>query len=267
MRPSLFLSSAVLLLLSLAGSAHFYSQYMLGRRVLRAAPQQASLPQRVFWVWERPEDLHEIDPGAAGVAILEETLRLGSSVVPIMRHQPILLPERAPRIAVVRIETDPNFASHRGDTALLQRAVANLDRISRQPGIAALQIDFDAKRSERAFYRRLLGELRQQMPPMLPLDMTALVSWCSTDDWIRDLPINEATPMFFRMEPDRRRMPLDAAQEYQIHEPLCLSSAGVSTTERWPKDAAAKRMYLFADHGWTKDMATLTLSQTSQEHP
>jgi len=267
MRPALLLPAAGLLLCSLAGGDRFNSQRMLKRRVSQAAPQQALLPQRVLWVWERPEDLHAIDPGATGVAVLEETLRLGLSVVPIMRHQPVLLPERAPRIAVVRIETDPSFASHRADTALLQSAVANLDRISRQPGIAALQIDFDAKKSERGFYRRLLGELRERMPPMLPLDMTALVSWCSTDDWIRDLPVNEATPMFFRMEPDRRRMLLEAAPAYAIHEPLCLRSAGVSTAEPWPQSAAGKRMYLFADHGWARDMATLTLthSQTSQD--
>ncbi len=29
--------------------------------------------------------------------------------------------------------------------------------------------------------------------------MTALASWCAGDDWLRDLPVDEAVPMLFRM--------------------------------------------------------------------
>ena len=78
-------------------------------------------------------------------------------------------------------------------------------RTASRPGIAALQVDFDAKRSERGFYAALLRSLRSQMPPQLPLSIAALASWCSNDDWISGLPIDEAVPMLFRMEPDRRQ--------------------------------------------------------------
>ena len=195
-------------------------------------------------------------PGSTGAAVLEETLQLGSVVVPIPRRQPLLLPQHVQRIAVVRIQTDRLFAAHTDDQALLQSAVANLTRVASQPNLAALEIDFDAKRSERAFYRRLLTELRQHIPPTLPLDITALVSWCTTDDWIGDLPINEATPMFFRMEPDRRRSSA-AARTLDVHEPLCSASVGVSTGEPWPPHTEGKRVWLFADHGWSRDLATL----------
>jgi hypothetical protein len=217
------------------------------------------LPRRILWVWERPEDLSQLNASTTGIAVLQETLRLGSSVTPIARHQALLLPDRIPRIAVVRIETDQRFTAHSKDRMLLHAAVADLLRISQQQGIAALQIDFDAKKSEHAFYRHLLTDLRQQMPPTLPLDITALVSWCSTDDWIGDLPVNAAIPMFFRMEPDRSRLRLSEAPEYRLHEALCSGSVGVSTTEAWPPDAAEKRIFIFADRGWAKDMATLRL--------
>jgi len=107
------------------------------------------------------------------------------------------------------------------------------------------------------------------MPPTLPLDITALVSWCSTDDWIGDLPINAATPMYFRMEPDRRRLLITSAPEYRLHEPLCTGSAGVSTAEPWPQELAEKRVFIFADRGWAQDFAmrsSVPSSSSSQVH-
>ncbi len=231
MRPTLVFTAAGLFLFFSIGVARFHSQRILQRQVAQAAQAENELPRRILWVWERPEDLHHLDPNSTGLAILEETLRLGSSVTPFERHQPVLIPPKARRIAVVRVETDHRFSAHADDVALLRSTVTDLVRVSSQPGIAALQIDFDAKRSERAFYRRLLAQLRQQMPPMLPLDITALFSWCSTDDWIGDLPINAAIPMYFRMEPDRRRQLVTSAPEVRLREPLCMRNVGVSTTQ------------------------------------
>jgi hypothetical protein len=130
-------------------------------------------------------------------------------------------------------------------------------RSAAQPGIAALQVDFDATRSQRGFYASLLAGLRRQMPPNLPLSITALASWCSNDDWIAALPVDEAVPMLFRMEPDRRGAPADAPW-FRIREPLCMGSVGVSTHEAWPDDLAGKRIYVFADRGWRQDFSLLT---------
>jgi hypothetical protein len=123
---------------------------------------------------------------------------------------------------------------------------------AREPGIAALQIDFDATRSQRNFYRDLLVDLRRQMPAGLPLSITALASWCSWDGWMRGLPVDEAVPMMFRMEPDHRRAPPNV-DDFHIREPRCQASAGVSTDEPWPSDLAGKRIYVFPDHGWRND--------------
>ena len=87
------------------------------------------------------------------------------------------------------------------------------------------------------------------MPADLPLSITALASWCSWDSWIRGLPVDEAVPMMFRMEPDHRRAPA-ATEDFQIREPLCRTSTGISTDERWPSNLAGKRIYVFPDHGW-----------------
>jgi len=209
----------------------------------------AALPRVTLWAWERREDLHAIDTRRFAVAYLDQTLTVGLIVSSQPRRDLLVFPATATRIPVVRIEAPPNAvlnAQNRGD------AVDAILRSAREPGIAALQVDFDATRSERPFYRDLLVDLRRQMPANLPLSITALASWCSFDDWLHDLPVDEAVPMMFRMEPDRRRAPPNL-DDFRIREPLCESSVGISTTEPWPPDLDGKRVYIFADNGWRLD--------------
>jgi len=208
-----------------------------------------TLPRVTLWAWERREDLRALNTRRFAVAYLDQTLTIGLTVQSQPRRDPVTFPSSAVHIPVVRIEASPKAvlnAENRGD------AVQAILSSAREPDIAALQIDFDATRSQRLFYRDLLIDLRRQMPADLPLSITALASWCSWDDWLRVLPVDEAVPMFFRMEPDRHRAPPDL-DEFRILEPICKSSAGISTTETWPPDLAGKRIYVFADNGWHKD--------------
>jgi len=213
-----------------------------------------ALPRRTLWVWERPEDLRAIDPATTAIAWLDQTVELGWDVVSVPRRQSFSYPAEAARIAVVRIEAPPGIKL---DVAQQHQAVDLLLQSANQPGIAAFQVDFDATRSQRAFYASLLADLRRQMPASLPLSITALASWCSSDDWIADLPIDEAVPMLFRMEPDRIHARAGLPQ-FQIREPLCMGSVGVSTHEAWPDDMAGKRIYVFPDRGWHQDISLLT---------
>ncbi len=95
-------------------------------------------------------------------------------------------------MAVVRLE----------GTGVLPDAQAVAEPILRdaaRPGIQALQIDFDARESERAWYRHLLERLRAGLAAGVPLSITALASWCDGDSWMRDLPVSDGVPMLFRM--------------------------------------------------------------------
>ncbi len=209
----------------------------------------APLPRVTLWAWERREDLHAIDTRRFAVAYLDRTLTIGPTVHAQPRRNALFFPSSATRIAVVRIEAP--------STAILNNenrndAIQSILVSAREPGIAALQIDFDATRSQRNFYRDLLVDLRRQMPANLPLSITALASWCSWDNWIHDLPVEEAVPMMFRMEPDHRRAP-PSVDDFQIREPLCRTSSGISTDEPWPSNLAGKRIYVFPDHGWRND--------------
>jgi hypothetical protein len=225
-----------------------------GLAMPRTLERMQSLPKRILWAWERLEDLHGIDPGKTAVAFLDQTIVLGPDVVSRPRRQAVVYPTGTRLVAVVRVEVVPGTVL---DESRRQRVVELILHSARRPEIVALQVDFDATRSQRSFYADVLRELRQEMPAEMPLSMTALASWCSYDDWIAGLPVDEAVPMFFRMEPDRRRAPKDA-EDFHIREPLCMESAGVSTHERWPEELATKRMYVFPDRGWREDLSLVS---------
>jgi hypothetical protein len=221
--------------------------------------RMSQLPSRTLWVWERREDLTGIDPRTTAIATLDGTIHLGQSASVIPRRQPIIYPSGTRRISVIRIEAPGNIAP------VLERATAALilNIASADPNIVALQIDFDARRSQRLFYTRLLRDLRRQMPPSIPLSITALASWCSHDEWLSSLPIDEAVPMFFRMEPDRRFAPPSLPQ-LRIREPLCTSSIGISTHESYAGSLTGKRVYIFPDRGWRQDLPLIAQTNLAQ---
>jgi hypothetical protein len=224
----------------------------------------AAMPQTVVWAWEEPEDLRSASAAKTGVAFLAETLLLGTrqgeqpsgeppvaAISMVSRHQPLYVAPGASVMAVVRVVALGNF---RDSDALREQTAAALAEVARRPGLRALQIDFDATRSQHEFYAALLRELRPQMPVGMPLSITALVSWCaatpgSKSDWMSALPIDEAVPMFFRMGGATR--PGDAKSGYPLREPLCRGSVGIATDESWPDIHTGQRVYIFAPRPWT----------------
>jgi hypothetical protein len=209
-----------------------------------------SLPTRTLWTWERREDLSAINPATTAVASLDRTLiLLGPSIHTELQRNALRVPSdvRLRRITVVRIETHLPELTEATAEAMADAVLLSLADMH---GPSALQIDFDAHESERAWYRTLLQHVRTGMPEAMPLSITALASWCSQDRWMSDLPIDEAVPMYFRMEPGVRGADDSAIA---VHEPLCVGAVGLSTHEPWPKGILGKRVYLFADAGWYRD--------------
>jgi hypothetical protein len=215
----------------------------------RATPVE-TLPPVVLWAWERPEDLSFVDPEKIGVAFLAKTITLSGDKVFIKpRLQPLTLAPGTKLVAVVRIETD------RRDSPTL--SALQLERISaeiRALGSAKshVQIDFDATVSERNFYRELLRNVRSQLPPSVGLSMTALASWCAGDDWLHDLPVDEAVPMLFRLGVDQEqfRRRLETGQPFESG--MCQNAAGVSTDEL-VNPPQVDRLYIFNPERWTEE--------------
>lgn len=219
----------------------------------QAAGRSSSLsdfPALTVWAWQRPERLGFIDPSSVAVAYLDQTVYVHDQVAAEPRLQPLQVAPGTRVMAVVRIEM-PSGADPESEEIKAAVAEAVL-RSARRRGVAALQIDFDAVRSQRAFYAEVLRRVRRGMPAGMPLSMTALASWCAFDDWISGLPVDEAVPMLFRMGQEGRWFGRSGPAA-SFREPLCSGSLGLSTDEPWPDRIGTKRLYVFHPRSWTPD--------------
>lgn len=258
------------------------------------------LPTVFFWAWEKPEDLQFVNSKIAGVAFLAKTIYLfpryqtstdypSDEIVVKPRLQPLCVAPGTLLIAVARLETPQR--SSRGEAVssvpnITAIPASKREEIAREivelqflPGVRAIQIDFDATVSQRAFYSSLLSDVRRNLPASLPLSITALASWCIGDSWLEHLPpgtIDEAVPMLFRMGPDSATVARFLRSGQEFPAPACQGSLGLSTDESlshevltrrlvgMPSSWRSKRIYVFSPHLWTPTAATSVLKEWQQ---
>jgi hypothetical protein len=246
-----------------------------------ARPDSAQL---TLWAWERPEDLRFLaNPSAhfrtsapphfrtsalphfrtfapphfrtfapphfrtIRVAFLDRTVRFEDGRIAVhYRHEPLLVSPGTPLMSVVRIETrgrapEPSLAD--STAALVVNAV-------HAPAVSALQIDFDARRSDRPFYSALLNSVRSNLPREIPLSITALASWCIDDPWIDTHDVDEIVPMLFQMGPDARHVLTRLEEDGQWPVAACNGAAGLATDELHDRLPPAQSIYVFNPRAW-----------------
>ena len=198
-------------------------------------------PRVVLWAWERPEHMNYIDPSQTGVAYLASTIRWQAGEVKVLpRYQPLEIPASTVVMAVVRMESGTGPLPDA--EAVAGKVVAAVPARAR-----ALQIDYDARASEREWYAALLHAVRQRLRADVSLNITALASWCRGDPWIRNLPINDAVPMLFRMGAGEPR----GVREFSAE--VCRSSVGISTDETAIAPPHGRRIFIFHPRPWTPE--------------
>jgi hypothetical protein len=208
----------------------------------RRADPLPGFPRVVLWAWQRPERLDFVDSHAVGVAYLARTISWRRGMVDSWpRMQPLQVPPGTAVMAVVRLESWTPPLPDIDDVArpVLEDAA--------KPAVRAVQIDFDARRSEREWYAALLGRLETGLGGKKPLGITALASWCLGDPWVRELPVSDAVPMLFRMG---KREPRQAAD---FSSGVCRASVGVATDELPYAIPHGRRVFVFAPKGWTPE--------------
>ncbi len=246
----LLLTLALLLLSAAVVIPRRGNNYRSASTVLDTRQARIKLPPVMIWAWERPENLSFIDPAMVGVAFLAKTIYLcGDQVITHPRLQPLEIPSGTAVIAVTRIESDrlqpPSLS-----TSQIKQAAAEISKLALLPNVSGIQIDFDARYSERIFYRQLISDLRQNIPNSSFLSITALASWCKGDNWLADLPVDEAVPMLFRMGVDRNQILsyLAAGERLAIK---CQTSAGISLDEHLEDLPNVSRLYVFNPKPWS----------------
>jgi len=234
----------IILLCSLAGC---------GAKNQVNADLSTSMPQKIIWAWERPEDLRFLDAKEYGVAFLAQTIFLEKdSVILRQRRQPLEVSPGTYMIAVTRIETNkdgtkrPTF-----DAEMVAQTVKLIQNTLDLADVKGVQIDFDAVSSERAFYRSVVTELKKQLPVKTPLTMTSLASWCTGDSWFNDFPVDEAVPMAFQMGADEAKIKTYLRNGNDWNEPLCRGSYGISIDDPLKVELKPnRRIYYFSNNAW-----------------
>ncbi len=216
----------------------------------------ASFPKRILWAWERPENLEFLDSAKYGVAFLAQTLALSRTEVNVSpRRQPLKVNPSTKLIAVTRIETEkrsdgkPALSDEQSD-----KCSELIAKTAKLKNVSAVQIDFDATVSERGFYVKLISGLRQRLPAEISISITALASFCMSDDWIRSLSVDEIVPMIFRMGADERTVKDYLANAGDFKVPGCRMSYGISVDEPVKTSFPdSRRVYFFNVRSWSRE--------------
>jgi hypothetical protein len=113
-----------------------------------------------------------------------------------------------------------------------------------------VQLDLEARPSQRVFYQTLVRDLHQRLGGRVRLSVTALAWWCGSRDWLDPaaLPADEVVPMFFRMGREAARYRDMLVREPGRLDPRCRGAAiGSSTAEPLSPAALAPytRRYVF----------------------
>lgn len=222
-----------------------------------AAPQ----PQLVLWAWERPEDLRFAAPTEVAVQTGFVVVR-GEQVLARGRRFPLRVEPGQVTTALVHVQIDHRvrLAPDAGAASRIADAVLALGAPA---GARRLQLDFEARRSERPLLLAVLRELRRRLPADRSLSMTALASWCD-EAWLDQAPVDEVAPMLFRMGPGgaalRRR--LEGGGDFTNRR--CHGALAISTDAPLAQAPAGRRVYLFNPTSWSAP-AFAQISQRVQQ--
>ena len=235
-------------------------------------------PNIMLWAWERPEHMTFIDEKKVGVAFLAERFLVkhqpgnDRQVLVVPRTQALELKPETYLIAVFRIDVAPKEiglltpnVKEEISHSIIKYVLTNRHKI---PTIQEVQIDFDARQSERGFYTELLKELRASLPYDLKLSMTALASWCLGDYWLANLPVDEVVPMVFSMGRDGKRIKFEIARHKGFTGQKCQCAVGLSSKsileQPFTQLLRNRHIYVFSHTSWTKESAQQVISQIKE---
>jgi len=217
------------------------------------AQEGAARPQTLLWGWDRPQ-LFSALPEDTGVAYLHATVLLsGERSRTTWRQWPLRIAPGTTVMPVIHVTLD-NLAPSTVDDAQQQAIADAVEHAAKQGNRSGwVQLDFEARHSQREAYVALLKRLQPLRASGVRLSATALASWCMSDPWLPSGLLDEIVPMYFRMgaEASRIRQRLDATGAATV--PACRDAAGLMFGETWPVLGSVKRRYVFHAGAWKNE--------------
>ncbi len=203
-----------------------------------------------MWAWERPEDLRFL-PADTEVAVQTGFVSLSGSDVTARGRRFTLLADRARvTMVVVHVQIDPRRPPVWTPDVRARLADAVVAHLGAETP-KTVQIDLEVRASQRQMLLDLLTDVRARLPSPTRLSMTALASWCETETWLSDAPVDEIAPMLFRMGATGARMRAKLAAGGDFTNPRCRTALAVSSDAPIVRAPAGRRVYLFDPQGWT----------------
>ena len=210
----------------------------------------------IAWMWDGARVPRPLPAEIAPV--VRHILFRGSQVLVRPGHPPHGLPADVRVTPVVHVEMSvvrPPVDVDAHEAIVVDAVV----RAAARSTSGWVQLDLEAHPSQRAFYSRLVRDLRAALPPATRLSVTALAWWCRSDAWLHDLPADEVVPMFFRMGRDGPAMrEMLVTQPDRLHARCRGEAIGRSLQEPFPVAAlpSFRRTYWFDNRHWTDPTAT-----------
>ena len=216
---------------------------------LAGAPAAA---QPVAWLWD---DARQPAWSGKEAAVLQRHILLSGTRVltrPRMRPARLLPGTLVTPVVHVEVSVVNPPADMEASRAAILRAMQEAAGASTS---GRVQLDMEARPSQRLFYKSLVRQLRATLPRGVALSVTALAWWCRAPAWLDDLDADEVVPMFFRMGKDTTRMrELVASDPALLHVRCRDTAAGFSPQEAFPDSVSARypRSYWFDYHAWKR---------------
>lgn len=204
----------------------------------------------ILWAWERPEDLRFAGQEAEVAAQTGFIELSGDRLIVRGRRHPLLTTPGQVTTTVVHVQIDPRRRLVWTPEREAQVAQAVL-RLAKRPGVRRLQLDFEVRASERPILMAVLRGVRAGLPDGVELSMTALASWCETEAWLDEAPVDEIVPMLFRMGPGGERLKAKLAAGGDFANPRCRHALAVSADTPLARAPTGRRVYLFNPGSWT----------------
>lgn len=217
--------------------------------LLLGGAAQAAPPETWWWYWDRPaHQLPAPPPGVGAAVVVRHVLLAGEAVQVQPRRSALALPGGTPAMPVVHVEVDP-ARPMTGSVAQRDALRDVLLAVARQGRPDWVQLDFEARPSQRAFWRAVVDATHAALPAGVRLSVTALASWCHGDRWLTGAPVDEVVPMYFRL--GRARTTFEQRSAEATPEPLCRQAHGLADDEPpWPHRLPGRRfVFLGAHHG------------------